>query len=344
MARLEVHNPTQRWERASIAYDDGEAPTAELEIIADQSRSILAENDSPDVGFRYSVNPYRGCTHACAYCYARPGHEYLSLGAGTDFERRIVYKPEAPALLRDAFDAPKWRGELVAFSGVTDCYQPLERTLGLTRGCLAVCAEYQNPVAVITKSPLVERDVDVLADLARRARVRVSVSVPFWSEEHARALEPFVTTPARRLRIVERLAAAGVPVGVSVSPIVPGLNDADVPEILRRAAEAGATHAFYVLLRLPGPVREVFTERLRAALPLRAERVLARVREVSGGKMYDARFGVRGRGAGPYAEMIAQVFAQAATRHGLSHGETFAVAEAAPETTFRRPRGQLTLF
>lgn len=346
--RLEVHNPTQRWERVAIAYDEGEAPVAELAVVADKSRSILAENDSPDVGFRYSVNPYRGCTHACAYCYARPGHEYLSLGAGTDFERRIVYKPDAAALLREAFDAPRWRGELVAFSGVTDCYQPLERTLGLTRGCLEVCAEYQNPVAVITKSPLVERDVDVLADLARRARVRVSVSVPFWIEEHARALEPFVTTPARRLRIVERLAAAGVPVGVSVSPIVPGLNDADIPEILRRAADAGATHAFYVLLRLPGPVREVFEERLRAALPLRADRVLARVREVSGGKMYDARFGVRGRGAGPYAEMIAQVFATAAARHGLGHGPTLdgasAEAEAAQETTFRRPRGQLTLF
>ena len=204
-------NPANRFERLHLeAATDDEAPAdaapVATELYRDASRSVLAENDSPDVGFRYSVNPYRGCTHACAYCYARPGHEYLSLGAGTDFERRIVYKPDAAALLREAFDAPRWRGELVAFSGVTDCYQPLERALGLTRGCLEVCAEYQNPVAVITKSPLVERDVDVLADLARRARVRVSVSVPFWTEDHARALEPFVTTPARRLRPQTALA------------------------------------------------------------------------------------------------------------------------------------------
>jgi len=342
VAKLVLQNPVQRWERHAITYDDGEARTAELETIPDRSRTILAENDSPDVGFRYSVNPYRGCYHGCAYCYARPSHEYLSLGAGTDFERRIVYKPEAAALLREAFDAPRWRGELVAFSGVTDCYQPLESRLGLTRACLEVCAEYKNPVAVITKSPLVERDVDVLADLATRARARVAVSIPFAREEHARALEPFVTTPARRLRTIERLAAAGVPVGVSVSPVVPGLSDDGIPDVLRRAADAGASFAFYVVLRLPGPVREVFEARLREALPLRADRVLARLRDVFDGKLYDARFGARQAGSGPYARAIEALFARAAERHGLRHGEASYVDVG--ETTFARPRGQLSLF
>lgn len=487
---LPIANPVSRFAKEAITYDDGEAPLAALEFFEDQSRSIVSGNDSPDVGFRWSVNPYRGCQHACAYCldgdtlilmgdgrqrplrdlrvgdeifgtrldgayrryvrarvlahwqtrksayrlhladrteliasgdhrfltsrgfkyvsarsadrlstadrlvggppigtsagggasfdregvaleahprfrvqriealhgeremfdittetedfiangivshncYARPSHEHLSLGAGTDFERKIVYKPNAPTLLRETFDKKSWRGELVVFSGVTDCYQPLESRLELTRGCLEVCAEYQNPVGIITKSPIVERDVDLLQELTRRAHARVSISVPFWDPSVARAMEPVVTTPERRMKIVETLAKAGVRVGVSVSPIVPGLNDDHLGDVLERARDAGATHAFYVLLRLPGSVREVFEGALRARLPLRAEKVLRRLREAHGGEVYDARYGLRGRGEGVYADTLRMLFTRTAARFGLR-------PEMQPEgaSTFRRP-------
>jgi DNA repair photolyase len=266
-------------------------------------------------------------------CFARPSHEYLSLGAGTDFERKIVIKPRAPELLRAAFEKKSWKGERVIFSGVTDCYQPLEAKLRLTRGCLEVCAEYKNPVGIITKSPIIERDIDVLQELAEHASVRISVSIPFWDREIAKAMEPVVTTPARRMAIVERLAKAGIPVGVSVAPIVPGLSDQEVPRILAAAANAGATHAFYVLLRLPGAVKEVFERALRDKLPLRADKVLRRLREMHGGKLYDPAYGRRQTGEGIYAEAVAALFANAAKRYGLDaemdRGE-------APET-FRRP-------
>jgi DNA repair photolyase len=264
----------------------------------------------------------------------------LSFGAGTDFDRKIVVKKRAPELLREAFDAPTWAGELVMFSGVTDCYQPLEASYALTRGCLEACVEYRNPAAVITKAPLIERDVDVLVALGQVARVSVMVSVPFWDEAKARAIEPFVTPPARRIRTIERLAAAGIDVGVMVAPIIPGLNDEDVGHVLRAARQAGARRAGRGLLRLPGAVKEVFEERLRASLPLRAERVLRRVRETRGGKMYDSRFGTRGTGEGPYAEAIATLFDQTAQQLGYEAREM----PDPPPTTFRRPRGQLGLF
>jgi DNA repair photolyase len=336
-----VANPPNPWASSDVEYLDGAAPLAQLQVYKDHTRTILAHNDSPDVGFAWSVNPYRGCFHACAYCYARPGHEYLSFGAGTDFERKIVVKPNAPELLREAFDEPKWRGELVAFSGVTDCYQPLEASYRLTRECLKVCAEYRNPASVISKAPLVERDIDVMQELARGAHFSIMVSIPFWDEARARAIEPFVTTPARRVKAVERLARAGLRVGVMVAPIIPGLNDEDMGEVLQAAKDAGAAYAGMVLLRLPGPVKEVFEARLRASLPLRADRVLHRIRETRGGKMYDARFGVRGRGEGPYADAIHALFEQTAQRLGLET-RGFAADGAAP--TFRRPRGQLALF
>jgi DNA repair photolyase len=334
-------NPPNPWATTDVEYLEGEAPNAPLEIYEDRTRGILAHNDSPDVGFSWSVNPYRGCFHACAYCYARPSHEYLSFGAGTDFERKIVVKTRAAELLREAFDAPNWKGELVAFSGVTDCYQPLEASYKLTRGCLEACLEYRNPVAIITKAPLVERDIELLQELSRVTRVGVSVSVPFWDEQKARAIEPFVTTPARRIRTIERLARAGLRVGVMVAPIIPGLNDEDIGNVLRAARDAGARWAGSVLLRLPGPVKEVFEQRLRASLPLRADRVLSRIRETRGGKMYDARFGVRGKGEGAYAGAIQALFEQTAKALGM---ETRSVGDEEAETTFQRPRGQLVLF
>ncbi|WP_394820839.1 radical SAM protein [Pendulispora albinea] len=293
-------------------------------------------------------------------CYARPGHEYLSFGAGTDFERKIVVKPNAPELLREAFDRPSWKGELLVFSGVTDCYQPLEASYQLTRGCLEVCAEYKNPVALITKSPLIERDIDVLGRVAQVTDVGVAVSIPFWDPEKARAMEPYVATPARRMRIIERLARSGIRVSVNVAPVIPGLGDEEIGDVLKAARDAGATSAGWVMLRLPGPVAAVFEERLRAALPLRAEKVLRRVREMRGGKLYRSTFHERGRGEGNYAQMIATLFERTARRLGLSTshwsedmrrgaGSTPPPTSPASKfsTTFERPLGkgpQLPLF
>ena len=348
MLPLPLANPPNPWATTDVEYLEGDAPQAALHVYEDHSRTILSKNDSPDVGFTWSVNPYRGCFHGCAYCYARPGHEYLSFGAGTDFERRIVVKPQAPELLRDAFEKPSWKGELIVFSGVTDCYQPLEASYRVTRGCLEVCAEYKNPCGIITKSPLVERDLDVLEALSKVARVSVAVSVPFWDVEKARAMEPYVATPQRRIRTIERLAARGIRVGVMTAPVIPGLGDEEMARVLQAAKGAGAVFAGYVLLRLPGAVKEVFEERLRATLPLRAERVLRRVKETRSGKMYDARFGTRGTGEGPYAESIAALFTQTTRKLGLETGRSGGTGhtgseenerdrDGAERTTFERP-------
>jgi DNA repair photolyase len=312
-----VANPPNPWASTDVEYLDGSAPDARLVVYEDHTRAILAHNDSPDVGFSWSVNPYRGCFHACAYCYARPSHEYLSMGAGTDFDRKIVVKPDAPQLLREAFDKPSWKGDLVMFSGITDCYQPVEATYRLTRGCLQVCAEYKNPAGIITKSPLVERDIDVLKDLSAVTDSTVTVSVPFWDVEKARAIEPYVATPQRRVHTIEKLAKAGLHVGVMVGPIIPGLNDDQIPDILTAARNAGAKYAGKVLLRLPGPVKDVFLERLHAALPLRAERIVRRIKETRGGKLYDSTFGVRGTGEGIYADAIHALFDTTARKLGF---------------------------
>jgi DNA repair photolyase len=335
-----ISNPPNPWMSTEVDYL-GEPPAGKLEVFEDHSREIIAHNDSPDVGFSFSVNPYRGCMHACAYCYARPTHEYLSFGAGTDFETKIMVKLRAAELLREAFERRSWKGDLLVFSGVTDCYQPLEASLRLTHQCLEVCAEYRNPVAIITKAPLIERDLDVLQSLARRSRVSVSISIPFWNQEHARAIEPQVATPRRRIEVIRRLAEGGIPVSVNVAPIIPGLGDEDIGLILEAAKDAGASHAGYVLLRLPGSVKAVFSERLRATLPERAERVLHRIRETRGGKLYDSRFGSRGRGEGLYADAIRGLFQTTARRLGLltSHEDH--------PTTFQRPekpKAQLQLL
>lgn len=281
-------------------------------------------------------------------CYARPTHEYLDLGAGTDFDTKIVVKRDAPALLRAAFDRPSWRGELVMFSGVTDCYQAIEKDLGLTRGCLEVCLAYKNPVSIITKSALVERDVDLLLALTRDARCFVNVSLAFADDADARAIEPWAASPTRRLKVIETLAQAGVPVGVMVAPVIPGVNDSQLVTVLERAAAAGATRAGWVLLRLPGAVKQVFEERVRGAMPLAADKILHRVRETRGGeRLYDPRFHARGRGQGPYADAIAAMFDATVARLGLARREEQEerVEAAAPSTFQRPPRpGQLSLF
>jgi DNA repair photolyase len=322
------------------------APRVELTLFEDQSRSILSDNDSPDLGFRYSVNPYRGCLHGCAYCYARPTHEYLGFGAGADFERKIVVKLRAGELLREAFEKKSWVGELILFSGNTDCYQPLESSYGLTRACLEVCLEYRNPLHVITKSALIERDVDVLAELAALGSASVTITIPFWDADVARVIEPLVPTPKRRIETIRRLSERGIPVSVNVAPLIPGLSDRDVVHILEAAAAAGAVSAGLIPLRLPGSVKEVFAERIREALPLRAEKILTRVRDMRGGKLNDPNFGSRMQGEGPYFEAVQLLFSQTARRLGL---DTYERREyvAGASSTFRRPTdkgGQLRLF
>ncbi len=300
----------------------------------DASRTILAENASPDVGFRFSLNPYRGCEHGCIYCYARPTHEYLGFSAGLDFERRIMVKEDAPVLLRATFLAPRWEPQVVALSGNTDCYQPLERRLGLTRRCLEVFLEFRNPVAVVTKSALVARDADLLGALAAHRAAHVLVSVTTLDPELARRMEPRAAQPARRLEALATLAAAGVPVGVLVGPVIPGLNDAEIPRILAAARAAGARSASWVLLRLPKPVDALFDRWLAEHYPERRARVLARIRDTRGGRLSDATFGRRQSGEGEYAAQIAALFAAAARRCGLDRPLPPLSAAA-----FRRPPG-----
>lgn len=506
MKPIPAANPPNRFAESLVEYfDDLPGPEVELSVYEDHTKQVLAENDSPDLGFRYSINPYRGCFHGCAYClsgetrilmadgsskpladvqageqvvgtaasaqgrrfvpslvldrwatarrayrvrldtgaeliasgdhrfltprgwryviapgrnlrarlhlqerdtclgpgekrlkarglfksgprevqsavaggvaavetlgvslplfdiatetgdfvangvvshncYARPTHEYLSFGAGTDFERKIVMKPNVAELLRAAFEKPSWQGELIMLSGNTDCYQPLENQYRLTRSILEVCAEYRNPVHIITKSALVERDLDLLQKLNELASVGVSVSIPFWNPETARKLEPFVTTPARRMKTVERLAANGIPVTVNIAPLILGLSDRDVPAILEAAAAAGARGASLIPLRLPGAVKDVFSERLRAGFPLAAEKVLKRTREMRGGKLYDPRFGARMSGEGEFFHTVERLFHQTCQRLGLNRDEGH--RRERPQT-FRRPtdkHGQLRLF
>ncbi len=476
-----TENPPIRFRDVTVTYDEGDGPPpATITLLADQSRSILSHNDSPDLHFNWSVNPYRGCQHSCSYCvlgdtevmlasgvtcqiadlrigdeimgtrfdrtahryvktrvldhwslykpafrvrlgdgteliasgehrflssrgwlhvadaaretkllgldlfadaertierqvtsveqvgvqqlfdittgtgdfiangvvshncYARPNHEYLDLGAGTDFDTKIVFKPRAAELLRQAFEKPSWKGELVMFSGVTDCYQPVEKELELTKQCLEVCLEYRNPVSIISKSALVERDVDLIAELAREAGAHLSVSLAWLDPELARTIEPWAASPQRRLKVIETFAKAGVPVGIMCAPIIPGLNDNQLVKLLEAAREAGALWAGWSLLRLPGVVRDVFEDRLRVSLPLVADKVMHRVRETRGGdKLYDARFGVRGRGTGVYAETIAALFETTVKRLGFNQRD-----EPDPPSRFRRPNrsNQLSLF
>lgn len=311
-----VSNPPNPY--LSAHHEWLEAPPPALpEVYVEQARSILSENDSPDLHFRWTANPYRGCQHACAYCYARPTHEYLGFGAGSDFETRLIVKENAPELLRKAFSSRKWRGELVAFSGVTDCYQPLEAAWQLTRRCLEVCLEFGNPTCVVTKSYLVRRDADLLARLSAEAAGHVCVSIPFADAKHCRLIEPQAPVPERRFEALRVLADAGVPVGVLVAPIIPGLSDSEIPRVLARAAECGARTAWFMPLRLSGNVEPVFFKRLREVLPLRAERIEHRLREIRGGGLNDCRFHDRMTGQGNYWEAIERLFKVSCQRYGL---------------------------
>ena len=312
------------------------------QYLDDESQSIVSTNDSPDVSFNFSVNPYRGCAHGCSYCYARPSHEYLGLSAGIDFETKIFVKRQAPELLRRFLARPRWNAETIVFSGVTDCYQPAEREFRLTRGCLAVAAECRQPVGIITKNALVTRDLDLLRELAAHQAVRAAISVTTLDQSLARVMEPRTSAPAARLRAIETLAAAGIPTHVMIGPIIPGLTDSEVPAILKAASEAGAVKAHHTLLRLPSTVKEVFLDWIARQRPNHAAKVEAFVRAARGGKLNTVEFGQRMRGTGPLADQIEQTFRVFAKRYGLA-GESPPLNREA----FRPPRiagNQLPLF
>ena len=292
------------------------APTTQ--IIDEQVRSILSANDSPDVGFDLSINPYRGCEHGCIYCYARPTHSYLNLSPGIDFETRIVAKVNAAEKLREAFARKGYQPKMLNLGSVTDAYQPAERRLRITRGVVEVLAEHRHAFSVITKSALVERDLDLIAPMAEARLAAVYVSITTLDPALARVMEPRAAAPHRRLRCVEALAGAGVPVGVSVSPVIPFLNEPELERVLEAAAEAGASRAFSIVLRLPWEVNPLFQQWLQQHFPERAERIMARVREMRGGRDNDARFGTRMRGSGVWAELLRQRFTKACQRLGLN--------------------------
>jgi DNA repair photolyase len=343
-------NPTGRFERLSYepetdlvagAADEDDPPRAlKTELYRDPAREILAHNDSPDVGFDTSLNPYRGCEHGCIYCYARPTHEYLGLSAGLDFESRIFVKEDAPQLLGRELSRPSWRPRVIALSGVTDPYQPAERRLGLTRRCLEVLAAFSNPVVVVTKSHLVTRDADLLRRLADVGAALVMISLTTLDAELARRLEPRASRPERRLDAIQTLAKAGVPVGVLIAPVIPALNDSEIPAIVAAAARAGARSAGYVTLRLPHGLKQLFADWLAHHYPERKDKVLHRIQEVRGGRLNDPRFGSRMTGEGVFARQIEAMFALAVRRAGLER-RSLELSTGA----FRRPGGaQLDLF
>jgi DNA repair photolyase len=315
--------------------DDGEGdtlPNPRTIFFDDQSESIIVKNSSPDIGFEAGINPYRGCEHGCAYCYARPYHEYLGFSAGLDFETKIVVKRRAGELLRQEFSRPKYEPQVLAMSGVTDCYQPAERHLRITRACLEVFAEFRHPVSIVTKNFLVTRDIDLLKELATYDAAHVFISITTLNADLAAKMEPRASRPSHRLRAIEMLAKAGVPVGVMTAPIIPGLNDREIPAVLESARAAGATEAGYTMLRLPYGVKDVFTEWLKANFPEKLERILGGIRDVRGGKLNVSDFATRMRGEGPYAEQIRQMFHVFRERLGFN-------AKMAPLRTehFRKP-------
>ena len=339
-----AENPPNRFEHTAYErdadWDQPDDPAPKTQFYRDASVSIITHNDSPDIGFTSSINPYRGCEHGCVYCYARPYHEYLGFSAGLDFETKIVVKENAPELLRRELSSRKWKPQALAMSGVTDCYQPVERRLQITRQCLQVLAEFRNPVAIVTKNLLVTRDIDLLADLARDNAAAVFLSVTTLNADLARFMEPRTAQPAARLRAIRELANAGVPVGVIVSPVIPGLTDHELPAIVNAAAEAGARFAGMVPLRLPYAVKDLFQQWLEQHMPDRKEKVLAQIRAMHGGKLNDSDFGTRMTGQGILAEQMAKMFAVACRRAGFpERGPQLSTA------AFRRPSGpQLELL
>jgi DNA repair photolyase len=339
-------NTANRFEKLHVELDPFDSDPEDEEPIApktqfyrDHTRTIIARNDSPDVGFERSVNPYRGCEHGCIYCFARPSHEYLGFSAGLDFETKIMVKTDAPELLDAELSSPKWTPQVVVMSGVTDPYQPVERRLRLTRRCLEVLAKFRNPVGMITKNRLVTRDIDILSELASHCAVAINISVTSLDVNLQRILEPRTSTPAARLDAIAQLSASNIPVGVMVAPIIPGLTDHEIPAILQACGNAGAKFAGYTIIRLPWAVAPLFERWLDEHFPDRKEKILGRIRSVRGGKrLNDPRWKSRIVGEGIFAEQVASMFEVSCRRAGI--GPRVQLSTAA----FRRPREQLDLF
>ena len=321
-------NPPNRFEQISIekSPDDlaqyFEDPDTERAILTkfyfDHTKSILAKNQSPDLGFTYSINPYRGCEHGCIYCYARPSHEYLGFSSGIDFESKILVKKDAPRLLKETFLSKSWIPQVILSSGETDCYQPVERTLQITREYLKVFLKFRNPVSIITKNALVQRDIDVLRDLAALNLVNVTISITSKDHVLARRMEPRTSSPAKRFETVETLARNAIPVAVNIAPVIPGLNDVEIPAIIKEASERGAQRVNYSMLRLPFAVKDLFLEWLRRELPEKAGRIENRIRSIRDGKLSSSEFGKRMSGEGKIAESIEQLFKSSCQRHGMN--------------------------
>lgn len=340
-----AENPANRFDRLRAEVDPGELEEDErrrvkTEFFRDTTRKILSKNNSPDINFRFGLNPYRGCEHGCIYCYARPTHEYLGFSAGLDFETKIVVKYDAPRLLSEAFQKPSWKPQMICLSGNTDCYQPIERKLNITRDCLEVFLKHRNPVGIITKNALITRDIDLLSEIAQFNTVRVIVSVTSLRDEITNKMEPRTSRPAARMKAIEKLAAAGVPVGVNVAPIIPGLTDQEIPEILKACAEHGAQSAGYTIVRLPGAVEQIFPAWLKRTFPDRADKVLNRIRSLRGGELVENRFHKRMRAEGEWGNVIRQVFQAARAKYGLDQRRPPVSTEH-----FRRlAAGQMDLF
>lgn len=340
-------NPRNRFERLSVERDAdaeqldlAEAAPPETTYLRDTARSILTRPDSPDVAMELTINVYRGCSHGCIYCYARPTHEWLGLSAGLDFETKIFVKEEAPALLRAELSAPRYEPKVLSLSGVTDCYQPVERKLELTRRCLEVLLDFRNPCGLITKNHLITRDIDLFQQMNAYSGVAAILSITTLDGDLTRKMEPRTSAPHRRLAAVEALAKAGVPVGVMLAPVVPGLTDHEMPAILKAAADAGATFAGYVPVRLPFAVKDLFQDWLSQHFPDRKEKILNRIRELRGGKLNDSNFGTRMTGEGIWAEQFKTLFEMAKRRAGIT-GDFPALSSA----HFRSPsKAQLTLW
>tara|TARA_Y100001934_G_scaffold283868_1_gene408440 strand:- start:9865 stop:10962 length:1098 start_codon:yes stop_codon:yes gene_type:complete len=333
-----------------VAEDDGwgvhDGPLAPLHttLIEDHSKSIIARNNSPDVPFSQSINPFRGCEHGCIYCYARPTHTYLGYSAGFDFETKLLYKPHAAALLRETLAKPGYRCEVITLGANTDAYQPVERKLQTTRALLEVMHASRQPVAIVTKNSLVERDIDLLAEMALQGLVRVSVSLTTLDNKLGQVMEPRASAPHRRVQTIERLSAAGIPVNVSFAPVIPSINDAELEDVLTKARDAGALDGTYVLLRLPLEIEDLFKEWLETHFPLRAEHALARIRDMRGGKHYESRFGTRMRGRGLFAQLLADRFALAHKRLKFEGMPTLREDLFEPPPAAGAAQGQLALF
>src|SRR4030095_5380463 len=334
-------NPSNRFDR--LVYEPNaesleERSLPDTQVFRDPSRSLITHNDSPDVGFDSSINPYRGCEHGCIYCYARPTHEYLGLSAGLDFESKIMVKTNAPELLRAELDSPRWQPQTLVLSGVTDPYQPIEKRLRITRGCLELLTKFRNPVAIITKNRLVARDIDLLRELAGYDAVAVNISVTSLDSNLQRVLEPRTSSPQARLDAIRQLRSAGIPTGVMVAPIIPGLTDHEVPKILDACSNAGAQFAAYTIVRLPWAVAPLFEHWLDEQFSERKEKVLGRIRDLRGNRLNNSTWHTRMTGEGIFAEQIASMFAVSCRRDRMCARPKLSCA------SFQRPTTQPDLF